>query len=337
MKKNNKVLVISEIGVNHNGKLQIAKKMVKKAADAGADVVKFQFFKTEKLVTTYAKKANYQLKFDNKKNTQFEMLKKLEFSFKNFLSISKLCKKLKIEFCVSCFDIESLNLLKKIKVKRIKIPSGEITNYPLLKKIAKMRKKIIMSTGMSTITEINSAIDVLLKNGSKIKDITLLQCNSEYPSPYKDANLLAIKQLKNVFKTSVGYSDHTKGIEASLAAVALGASVIEKHITLKKSSKGPDHQSSIEPNEFKRLVNSIRNIEIALGGGKKIVTNSENKNKKVVRKSIVASQNISKGEKFTLKNLDTKRPGNGISPMLINKVIGKKANKNYKYNEAIKI
>ena len=200
-----------------------------------------------------------------------------------------------------------------------------------------MRKKIIMSTGMSTITEIKSAIDVLLKNGSKIKDITLLQCNSEYPSPYKDANLLAIKQLKNVFKTSVGYSDHTKGIEASLAAVALGASVVEKHITLKKSSKGPDHQSSIEPNEFKRLVNSIRNIEIALGGGKKIVTNSENKNKKVVRKSIVASQNISKGEKFTLKNLDTKRPGNGISPMLINKVIGKKANKNYKYNETIKI
>jgi len=337
MKKNKKVLVIAEIGVNHNGKIQIAKKLIKKAVDAGADVVKFQFFKTEKLVTPYAKKADYQLKFDKKKNTQFEMLKKLELSFANFLTISKFCKKLKIEFCVSCFDSESLDLLKKIKVKRIKIPSGEITNYPLLKKIAQMKKMIIMSTGMSTLIEIKNGIEVLLKNGSRAKDITLLQCNSEYPSPYKDANLLAIKQLKNVFNTRVGYSDHTKGIEASIAAVALGASVIEKHITLKRSLKGPDHRTSIEPHEFKRLVNSIRNVEIALGKGKKIVTSIENKNKKIVRKSIVASKNILKGEKLSLENLDTKRPGNGMSPMLINKVIGKRANKNYKYNEAIKI
>ena len=337
MKKNNKVLIIAEIGVNHNGKLSIAKKLIKKAAEAGADVAKFQIFKPEKLVTQKVRKANYQLKSSIKKNTQFEMLKRLQLSPKDFFKISKLCKKLNIEFCLSCFDTESLKILKKINVKRIKIPSGEITNYILLKDIAKLKKKVIMSTGMSTLKEIKDALKILTKYGAKLKDITLLQCNSEYPTPYKDVNLLAIKYLEKKFKTQVGYSDHTRGIEASIGAVALGASVIEKHLTLSKLQSGPDHKASIEPIEYKKLVNSIRNVEICLGKNKKIVTKSENKNKNIVRKSIVASKNILKGEKFSLKNIEPKRAGKGISAMLINQVIGKKANKNYSFDEIIKL
>ncbi len=337
MKKISKVLIIAEIGVNHNGKLSLAKKLIKKAADAGADVAKFQIFKAEKLVTKNLKKAKYQIKSSIKNNTQFEMLKKLQLKSKDFFEIEKFCKKLKIEFCASCFDTDSLKILKKIKVKRIKIPSGEITNYILLKNIAKLKKKIIMSTGMSTLKEIKDALKILTKYGAKLKDITLLQCNSEYPTPYKDVNLLAIKYLEKKFKTQVGYSDHTRGIEASIGAVALGASVIEKHLTLSKLQSGPDHKASIEPIEYKKLVNSIRNVEMCLGKNKKIVTKSENKNKNIVRKSIVASKNILKGEKFSLKNIEPKRAGKGISAMLINQVIGKKANKNYSFDEIIKL
>jgi len=337
MKKINKVLIIAEIGVNHNGKLSLAKKLIKKAVEAGADVAKFQIFKAEKLVTQNLRKANYQIKSNIKKNTQFEMLKKLQLKPKDFLAIAKFCKKLKIEFCASCFDTDSLKILKKIKVKRIKIPSGEITNYILLKNIARLKKEIIMSTGMSTLVEIKNAIKVLTKYGARLKDITLLQCNSEYPTPYADANLLAIKELKKKFKTQVGYSDHTSGIEASIGAVALGASIIEKHLTLNKLKTGPDHQASIEVDEYKKLVKSIRNIEICLGESKKKVTKSENKNKNIVRKIIVASKNILKGEKFSLKNIEPKRAGKGISAMLINQVIGKKANKNYSFDEIIKL
>jgi len=337
MKKINKVLIIAEIGVNHNGKLSLAKKLIRKAAEAGADVVKFQIFKAEKLVTQKLRKANYQIKSSIKKNTQFEMLKKLQLKPTDFLVIAKFCKKLKIEFCASCFDTDSLKILKKIKVKRIKIPSGEITNYILLKNIARLKKEIIMSTGMSTLMEIKNAIKVLTKYGAKLKDITLLQCNSEYPTPYADANLLAIKELKKKFKTKVGYSDHTLGIEASIGAVALGATIIEKHLTLSKFQTGPDHKASIETDEYKKLVKSIRNIEICLGENKKKVTKSENKNKNIVRKTIVASKNISKGEKFSLKNIEPKRAGKGISAMLINQLIGKKANKNYSFDEIIKL
>ena len=337
MRKNKKTLIIAEIGVNHNGKLSIAKKLIKKAADVKADIVKFQMFKPQNLVTPHAKKASYQIgKKEKLLSKQIDMLKKFELNYEKFLKITKFCKKLKIEFCASCFDIESINLFKKLKTKRIKIPSGEITNFILLKKIAKLNKKIIMSTGMSSLSEINDAIKVLTTNGSNLKNITLLQCNSEYPSPFKDANLFAIKELKKIFKTKVGYSDHTPGIEASIAAVAIGATVIEKHLTLNKNLSGPDHKASIEPNEFKRLVNSVRNIEAALGSKEKGVTKSEKKNMIAVRKSIVAARKIFKGERFSLSNLDFKRPGSGISPMLVKKIVGKKANKNFKENEVIK-
>ena len=337
MRKNKKILIIAEIGVNHNGKLSIAKKLIKKASEAKADIVKFQIFKPENLATPYAKKASYQIgKKEKLISKQIDMLKKFEFSYKKFLEITKFCKKLKIEFCASCFDIESLNLFKKLKTKRIKIPSGEITNFILLKKIAKLNKKIIMSTGMSSLREIKDAINVLTVNGSKLRNITLLQCNSEYPSPFKDANLSVIKELNFFFKTKVGYSDHTPGIEASIAAVAVGATAIEKHLTLNRNLNGPDHKASIEPNEFKRLVNSVRNIETALGKKEKVVTKSERKNMIAVRKSIVAARNIFKGERFSLSNLDFKRPGNGISPMFVKKIVGRKANRNFKENEIIK-
>ena len=337
MRKNKKTLIIAEIGVNHNGKLSIAKKLIKKASEAKADIVKFQIFKPENLATPHAKKASYQIgKKEKLISKQIDMLKKFEFSYEKFLKITKFCKKLKIEFCASCFDIESLRLFKKLKTKRIKIPSGEITNFILLKKIAKLNKKIIMSTGMSSLREIKDAINVLTVNGSKLRNITLLQCNSEYPSPFKDVNLLVIEELRKKFKIKIGYSDHTPGIEASIAAVAVGATAIEKHLTLNRNLNGPDHKASIEPNEFKRLVNSVRNIEVALGKKEKVVTKSERKNMIAVRKSIVAARNIFKGERFSLSNLDFKRPGNGISPMFVKKIVGRKANKNFKENEIIK-
>ena len=337
MKKNKRTLIIAEIGVNHNGRLSIAKKLIKKAAEAKVDVVKFQIFNADNLVTPYAKKAKYQQKKNNFKQTQLAMLKKLQFNNREFLKLTKLCKKLKIEFCASFFDTESLPLFKKLGIKRIKIPSGEITNFIMLKKIAKLKKKIIMSTGMSSINEIKDAIKVLTTFGSKLKDITLLHCNSEYPSPYKDVNLLAMEQIKKKFNTDVGYSDHTTGIEVSIAAVAMGASVIEKHLTLNKNLKGPDHKASIEPNELKHLVCSVRNIEVALGKSKKIITKSEKKNRVAARKSIMASTEVLKGEKFSLKNLNAKRPGHGMSPMLMPKIIGKRAKKKFKVNEIIRL
>ena len=333
----NKTLVIAEIGVNHDGKILKAKKLIKVAARAGADIVKFQIFRTENLVTKEAKKAQYQLHKSKGNRNQFQMLKKLELSEKDFFSLKRFCDKQKVEFCASCFDLDSSKLLKKLNPKRIKIPSGEITNFLLLKKLASFKKKIILSTGMSNLREIKESLKLLLSSGSKLSDITLMQCNTEYPTPLRDANLKVIEQLKENFKINVGYSDHTRSIETPIAAVALGAKVIEKHLTLNRKSKGPDHKASLIPQEFAEMVKSIRNVEIALGKKNKTITNSEKKNIKIVRKSIVASQFIRKNQKFSLENVTAKRSGIGISPMNIMKVVNKKAKKNFKADEIIKL
>ena len=263
-----------------------------------------------------------------KSETQFQMLKKLELNENKFLKIISYCKKKKIGFLSSPFDIESFNFLKKYNMKFIKIPSGEITNLPLLTEIGKSNKQLILSTGMANIREIKDALHVLNKSGTKNSKITLLHCNTEYPTPFKDANLKAIKTLRNVFNVNVGYSDHTLGIEASIAAAALGANVIEKHFTLNRNFEGPDHSSSLEPDELSRMIKAIRNIELSMGNGKKVPSSSEKKNIKVARKSIVAKCQILKGELFSIKNLAVKRPFKGISPMRWHKVIGKRAKKN---------
>lgn len=332
-----KVIVIAEAGVNHNGSLNMAKKLVDKAVEAKADFIKFQTFRAESIATSKAKKANYQKKNSSKIETQYEMLKRLELSENKFNIIASYCKKKKINFLSSPFDIESLNFLKKFKMKYIKIPSGEITNLPLLEEIGKTKKKVILSTGMCNIIEIKKALLVLTKFGLQKNKIILLHCNSEYPTPFKDANLKAIITLKRKFKLNIGYSDHTIGIEASLAAVALGAKIVEKHFTLNKKLKGPDHSSSLEPDELTKMIKAIRNIEISLGHGKKIPSISEKKNITIARKSIVAKKEILKGQLFTLKNLAVKRPYKGVSPMNWYKIIGKKAKKYYRPDDFIKI
>ena len=332
-----KTIIIAEVGVNHNGSLKTAKKLISKAAEAGADFVKFQTFNTEKLVTKNAHLTGYQKKNLKKEISQYKMLKKYEFSEREFLLLKKYCHRYKINFLSSAFDIESLNFLKKIGQKFFKIPSGEITNLPLLIHLAKFKKKVFLSTGMSNLNDISSALNLLLKFGTKKKNITILQCNTDYPTDYKDVNLLAMNTLKSKFKMSVGYSDHSSGIEVPIAAVALGATVIEKHFTLNKKAEGPDHLASLDFKELKAMIKSIRNIEKSLGSGRKKLNKSEKKNIIHVRKSIVANQNIEKNEKFSEKNLTTKRPGSGISPMKIKKIIGKKAKKFFYKDELIKI
>ncbi len=329
-----KTLIIAEIGVNHNGSFKLAKKLIYIAKNAGADLVKFQVFKSDDLVTKQASVAEYQKKTKFKK--QHLMLKKLELSDTNFIKLNNLCKKLRIEFCASFFNSENLQLIKRLKMKTIKIPSGEITNYFLLRKIAPLNKKIILSTGMSTLKEISKAIDVLKKFGTKKSNITILHCNTEYPSPIKDVNLLAIKVLKRKFDVKVGYSDHTLCTEVPISAVAIGASVIEKHLTLNKKLAGPDHKCSLDPKEFTAMVKSIRNTEKILGKEKKIISKSEKKNIKNCRQFLVAKKNINKNEIFSFRNLTCKRIGkNGISPMNINNIINKKSKKAYKKDEKI--
>jgi len=335
MFKKRKVIIIAEAGVNHNGSLRIAKKLVDKALEAKADYIKFQTFKAESISIKNALKANYQKKNSSKSETQFQMLKKLELNENKFSKIISYCKKKKIGFLSSPFDIESLNFLKKFNMNYIKIPSGEITNLPLLEEIGKNKKKLILSTGMANIKEIKNALSVLNKCGTKNNKITLLHCNSEYPTPFKDANLKAIKTLRNIFNINIGYSDHTLGIEASIAAVALGAHVIEKHFTLNRNYKGPDHSSSLEPEELSKMIKAIRNVELSLGNGRKIPSSSEKKNIKIARKSIVAKYEILKGELFSTKNLAIKRPFKGISPMHWYKIIGRRAKKNYKPDDFI--
>lgn len=330
-------IVIAEAGVNHNGNIKMAYKLVDMAKRCGVDFIKFQTSIPSMHISKYARKADYQIKNIGKKLSQLEMAKNISLSYQDFKKISKYCKKKKINFLSTAFDLKSIDFLKTLKMKYFKIPSGEITNLPYLIKIGKFRRKILISTGMSNIREINQAIKVLTKSGTAKKNITVMQCNTEYPTPLSDANLKAMLTIKKKFKINIGYSDHTLGIDACLWATAMGASVIEKHITLSRSLIGPDHKASIEEKDLKTLVKKIRLLESAMGNGEKKVTRSEKKNLAIARNSLVASYEIKKGEKFTKKNITAKRPGTGISPMIINKVIGKIAKKNFQYDELIKI
>jgi len=329
--------IIAEAGVNHNGSIITAKKLIDAAANAGVDYVKFQTFKADKMVTKAASRANYQDSNTRDKNSQYEMLKKLEISEEMHLELIQYCESKNIKFLSTAFDLESLKFLKTLGLKLAKIPSGEITNLPYLRAIAKLFPKIILSTGMANIDEIKAAFKVLIKNGAKQENITILHCNTEYPTPMKDVNLKAMITLKNAFKTKVGYSDHTMGLEVPIAAVAMGARVIEKHFTLDRAMQGPDHKASLEPQELKEMVTSIRNVEKSLGSGIKKPSESEKKNIAIARKSIVATQKIKKEEIFTEENIAAKRPGSGISPMEWDKVIGRKAIKNFNLDDLIEI
>ena len=332
-----KIFIIAEAGVNHNGSIQTAKKMIDAAIKTGADAIKFQTFKAEQLVTGFAPKAEYQKKTTGRNESQFEMLRKLEFGMNEHKQLFDYCRQKGIIFLSSPFDLESIDLLRKLGLTIFKVPSGEITNLPYLRKIGGLKKRVLISTGMSDMKEIDDALNILVKAGTKKKDITVLHCNTEYPTPVEDVNLLALQMIKNAFQVRVGYSDHTTGIEIPVAAVALGAEVIEKHFTLDKKMKGPDHKASLEPYEFGTMVKAIRNIERALGKRKKVPTKSELKNRLIARKSIVATHGIKKGEQFTEKNLTVKRPGTGISPMKWDRVIGKAAKKDFTKDELIKL
>ncbi|CAG9468070.1 N-acetylneuraminate synthase [Campylobacter upsaliensis] len=328
-----KVLIIAEAGVNHNGDINLAKKLIEQAAKAGADVVKFQTFKANSCVSVSAKKAKYQLETTAKEESQLEMIQKLELSYESHFELMKHCKKHGIAFLSTPFDLESVEFLRGLDLPYFKIPSGEITNLPYLKAVAKCKKRVLLSTGMANLGEIEAALTILRKNGTR--NITLLHCNTEYPTPFEDVNLNALKTLKEAFKLEVGYSDHTEGIVASLGAVALGAVVIEKHFTLDKTMEGPDHRASLEFEELKALCKGIRELEKALGSGIKKASKSEAKNKIIARKSLVAKREIQKGEKFSIENLTTKRPGSGISAMRYEEYLGKRALKTYKKDELI--
>ena len=332
---NNKVLIIAEAGVNHNGSIELAKKLIEEAKIAGADIIKFQTINLDNLVTKNAKKADYQISNTNNNESQFEMLKKIILNYDSFIELKDYCDEIGITFLSTPFDLDSIDFLNKFNMPFWKIPSGEITNYPYLVKIAETGKDIVMSTGMSEINDIEETIKVLRENGCG--KISLLHCNTEYPTPYEDVNLKAMLILKEKFNVEIGYSDHTRGIEVPIAAVAMGATIIEKHFTLDRNMEGPDHKASLEPNELKQMVQSIRNIEKAIGDGIKKVSNSERKNIEIARKSIVAKCNIARGEKFTIDNITIKRPGNGISPMRWNEVLGKKATKDFLEDELIEL
>lgn len=327
--------IIAEAGVNHNGNLAIAKKMIDEASKTGVDAIKFQTFKTENLVCKGAKKAEYQKNNTDNKENQFEMLKRLEFSYEDFKELKEYCKLKDIMFLSSPFDLESIEMLKKLDIEIFKVPSGEIENVPYLREIAKCNKKIILSSGMCNLSDIEFAIDILEREGAK--DISILHCNTEYPTPMEDVNLKAMETIKKAFSYEVGYSDHTEGIEIPIAAVALGAKIIEKHFTLDKSMEGPDHAASLTPKELKDMVCAIRNVEKALGNGRKIPSKSESKNKDIARKSIVSKRPIKKGEIFSLENITTKRPGTGISPKRFDEIIGKEAFKDFNEDEMIKL
>ncbi len=328
-----RVFIIAEAGDNHNGSYENALKLVDKAAEAGADCVKFQTFITENVISKFAEKAEYQKENTNAEETQFEMVKKLELSFDEFRKIKEYCDEKKILFLSTPFDLDSIEFLQSIDIPFWKIPSGEITNLPYLIKIAKTGKDVIMSTGMCQMEEIKEALEILKENGAG--KVTLLHCNTEYPTPFCDVNLNAMKTIKEECHVQVGYSDHTIGIEVPIAAVAMGACVIEKHFTLDKDMEGPDHKASLEPEELKEMVTGIRNIEKAMGNGKKCPSESEQKNIIIARKSIVANCDIKKGEILTEDKLYIKRPGNGISPMKWYEVIGKEAVKDFKKDELI--
>lgn len=327
-----KTLIIAEAGVNHNGDLQMAKQLVDQAKAAGADIVKFQTAKLGSLVSKYAGMADYQKKNTGHVESQKEMLQKLLLPYEDFICLSEYCKEVGIGFLSTPFDVESIHFLEEL-VPFWKVPSGEITNYPYLVEIGKTKKQVILSTGMCEISEIDDAVTVLKENGTT--DLTLLHCNTQYPTPYEDVNLRAMETLQKRYHVDVGYSDHTRGIEVPIAAVARGAVVIEKHFTLDRNLPGPDHKASLEPEELRTMVWAIRNIELALGSPEKKVSPSEKENLSVARKSIVAAREIKKGELLGEDNLTTKRPGNGISPMKWNEVIGTYAVKDFKEDELI--
>ena len=330
-----KTLIIAEVGPNHNGRLDLAYKLIDTAVKIGADIVKFQTSIPRLGISKYAQKADYQ-KSGNKNESQLKMAEKISLKLEDFYKLKKYCIKKKIEFLSTPFDFESIELLKKLKVKRIKIPSGEINNLPYLIEVAKLKKEIILSTGMSSLKEVKSALKIIKKYSKKSK-ITVLHCTTQYPAPFKDVNLNVIKTLRKELKCDIGYSDHSPGIEASLAAVCLGAKIIEKHITLDKKMKGPDHKASLEPEEFKLMIDSIRNIENSFGNYEKKITKSERKIILIARKSIVASKPIKKGEKFSDNNITVKRPALGLSPMSWFDVIGKRSKKNYSEDQFIEI
>ncbi len=330
-----KVFIIAEAGINHQGSLAIAKKMVETAASAGADAIKFQTFKAQALASKAASKAPYQKKTTGKRESQVKMLEKLELDLKAHKELMKCCRANKIMFLSSAFDLESTDLLARLGLKTFKIPSGEITNLPYLRKVGSLRRKIILSTGMSTLAEVKEALNILIKSGTKKKNITILHCNTEYPTPFADVNLLAMVTMKDALGVQVGYSDHTLGSEVAIAAVALGATVIEKHFTLDKKAKGPDHKASLEPLELKAMILAIRNVKIALGSRVKKVSASEVKNISMARKSIVAARPIQKGEIFTKENIMVKRPGHGLSPMRWDQVIGRLAGQDYRSDDLI--
>jgi N,N'-diacetyllegionaminate synthase len=335
MKK--RTLIIAEAGVNHNGDLMLAKQLIDAAAEAGADLVKFQTFNANRQVTRAAKKADYQTQTTGSNESQYEMLRRLELTEGMHHELIAHCSLRNIGFFSTGFDVESINLLLNLGQDYFKIPSGEINNLPYLRHVGKLGKSVILSTGMATLGDIEAAIDVLEHAGTARAQMTVLHCTTEYPTPMNEVNLLAMQNIQAAFNVSVGYSDHTQGIEVAIAAAAMGAEVIEKHFTLDRSLPGPDHQASLEPSELQAMVKAIRNIDVALGDGIKRLTPSEVRNKPVARKSLVARQAIKAGEAFSAQNLTTKRPGTGITPMRWDEVMGRVATRDYAADELIEL
>ena len=337
METSKPVFIIAEAGVNHNGSVEKAIEMIKAAKKAGVDAVKFQTAVPELVMTKYANKADYQLQITDKDETQLEMAKKIHLPLKAYNSLKNECEKHEIEFMSTPFDDVSIEMLRKLKLKRYKIPSGEITNLPYMMKMAHIGKPIIMSTGMATLEEVQAAMNILLEAGVQKDQITILHCNTEYPTPMEHVNLKAMLTIKDALGVAIGYSDHTLGIEIPIAAVAMGAAVIEKHFTLDRGLPGPDHTASLEPKELKDMVTAIRNIEKAIGEGVKKPSPSEIKNISLARKSIVAKKFIKKGDELSEENLTTKRPGNGLSPMKWDEIMGTQSKKDFNLDELIEL
>lgn len=331
------VIIIAEAGVNHNGDYELAKQLVLKAKEAGVDYVKFQTAKPELVISKFAEMAEYQKTNTGKVESQLEMCKKIHLKLEDYKPLKAFCDEVGVKFVSTPFDLLSIDVLEELDMDFWKIPSGEVTNYPYLVKIAKTHRPVIMSTGMCEVEEVRNAVDVLVENGLTKDQISLLHCNTEYPTPFCDVNLSAMNDLAKELGLKVGYSDHTIGIEVPIAAVAMGAEIIEKHFTLDHNLPGPDHKASLEPNELKVMVSAIRNMEQAIGDGKKYVSNSERKNIAIARKSIIAARDIKKGEFLTEDNLTVKRPGNGINPMRWNEVVGKTAVRDFAEDELIEL
>lgn len=332
-----KTIIIAEAGVNHDGQLERALNLVEIAKDSGADFVKFQTFNAEKLLTPDALKADYQRITTDQAESQYQMIKSLELSYEDHVKIQSRCNDLGIGFLSTPFDIDSLNMLLEFNIPYIKIPSGEVTNLPYLEYVGGKGKNVIVSTGMCTLEEIRSCLSVLQCSGTSLDKVIVLHCNTEYPTPISDVNLRAMLSIREAFNVRVGYSDHTLGIEVPIAAVALGANVIEKHFTISRNLSGPDHRASLEPSELKSMVHAIRNIEASMGDGIKRPSKSEYKNLNIARRSIVAARAIRRGEPFSSANLATKRPGTGISPMRLNEVLGVVASRDFRKDELIEL